>query len=61
MGTLKSVWVRAHSTPPQKSATNARDAPPLFQKYQPAHTKYTMMLRLVSCTASHTFVLPVSS
>jgi len=34
---------------------------PLFQKYKPAQTKYTTMLRFVNWTASHTFVLPVSS
>jgi hypothetical protein len=58
---LKIVWVSANSTPPQKSATRARDARSLFQKYRAAHTKYTMMLRFVSWTASHTFVLPVST
>src|SRR2546425_3685083 len=50
MGTLKSVWVRTDNKTAQNRAITARDATPLFQKYMPAHMKYTMMLRFVSCT-----------
>jgi hypothetical protein len=55
------VCVSAYSTAPQNSAMNIRSAAPLPQKYTAIHTKYTTMLRFVSCTASHTFVRPVSS
>jgi len=61
MGTLKIVCVNAYNKPLQNSPSAIRTATSLRQKYIPAHTKYTMMLRFVSWTASHTFVLPVSS
>jgi hypothetical protein len=61
MGTLKIVWVSTYNKPLQNSPTNSRGATSRLQEYTAAHTKYTMMLRFVSWTASHTFVLPVSS
>ena len=61
MGTLKIVCVSTYNKPQQNSPTKNRGATSLLHENNPAHTKYTMMLRFVSWTASHTFVLPVSS
>lgn len=61
MDTLKTVCVSTYNTPAQKSPTAIRTPRATARKYTLAQTKYTMMLRFVSWTASHTLVRPVSS
>jgi hypothetical protein len=58
---LSTVCASTYSSPAQNTPSPIRTGTSLRHIEAPAQTKYTMMLRLVSCTASQTLVRPVSS
>jgi hypothetical protein len=60
IGSLRTVCVRTYDSAAQNSPTPNR-IETSFQNDIIAQTKYRMMLRFVSCTASHTLVLPVTT
>jgi len=60
IGSRRIVCVRTYDSAAQNSPMPNR-IDTSFQNDIIAHTKYRMMLRLVSWTASHTLVLPVTT